>query len=136
VAYYHVLFDRAVDEFLASLGLGLDYVRGRQASVFALEDHVCYIREVKAGDIVQVEIRLLDHDAKRIHFFMTLTHKAEGFVSATAEHLSMHVDLTSRKSAPFPPDVLEIIERTASVHSKLPRPERAGRTVAIRRRPG
>ncbi len=34
VAYYSLLFDRAVDECFALLGVGEDYVRARKASLF------------------------------------------------------------------------------------------------------
>ncbi len=44
MAYYNVLFDRAVDEVYELLGLGLDYLKVRRPSTFTAEVHVRYVR--------------------------------------------------------------------------------------------
>src|SRR5712672_2872821 len=44
MAYYNVLFDRAVDEAFELIGCGLDYVKQRQLSCFTAEVHVRYLR--------------------------------------------------------------------------------------------
>jgi acyl-CoA thioester hydrolase len=102
MAYYNVLFDRAVDEAFELLGCGLDYVRTRRHSCFTAEVHVRYLRELHAGDPVRVTFQLLDYDAKRMHHFEQLFHASEGWVSATSENMSLHVDMAAGKTAPFP----------------------------------
>ena len=72
MAYYNVLFDRAVDEAFGLLGIGPDYVKARRHSCFTAEIHVRYLRELHAGDPVRVTFQLLDYDAKRIHYFEQL----------------------------------------------------------------
>jgi acyl-CoA thioester hydrolase len=134
MAYYYVLFDRAVDELFATLGVGFDYVQARNASMFALEAHTTFIREVKAGDRMVVETQILDYDEKRLHFFQTLIQLDEGFVSATCEQAGIHVDMTTRRSAPVPADVQPRIAALAAAHAGLPRPERAGRSVGLGKR--
>ena len=54
MAYYNVLFDRAVDEAFELLGCGLDYVKTRKHSCFTAEVHVRFLRELHAGDPVRV----------------------------------------------------------------------------------
>ena len=54
MAYYHVLFDRAVDEAYELLGIGLDYVKKRRHSLYTAEVHVRFLRELQAGDPVRV----------------------------------------------------------------------------------
>ena len=76
MAYYNVLFDRAVDEAFELLGCGLDYVRTRKHSCFTAEVHVRYLRELPAGDPVRVTFQLLDFDSKRLHYFEQLFHAA------------------------------------------------------------
>ena len=105
MAYYNVLFDRAVDEAFELLGCGLDYVRNRKHSCFTAEVHVRYLKELHAGDPVRVTFQLLDYDAKRMHYFEQLFHAEEGYVSATSENMSLHVDMTAGKTAAFPPEV-------------------------------
>ena len=56
MAYYNVLFDRAVDEAYELLGIGLDYVKKRRHSLYTAEVHVRYLRELHAGDPVRVDV--------------------------------------------------------------------------------
>lgn len=131
MAYYNVLFDRAVDEVLELLGCGVDYVRRRQLSCFTAEVHVRYLRELHAGDPVRVTFQLLDYDAKRLHFFEQLFHAAEGWVSATSENMALHVDMAAGKTAAFPSDIAAALAKMKAAHAKLPVPEAAGRRIAM-----
>ncbi len=126
-------FDRAIDELFTLLGLGPRYLAETNNSMFALEAHISYLREIKAGERVYVDSQILDHDPKRIHLFQTLIHAEEGFVSATGEIMQLHVSMTTRRSAPFPPDRMALVEACAVAHAGLPRPERAGRRIGIPR---
>jgi acyl-CoA thioester hydrolase len=130
MAYYNVLFDRAVDEVFELLGCGADYVK-RGFSTFTAEVHVRYLRELHAGDPVRVTFQMLDYDAKRMHYFEQLFHAGEGFVSATSENMSLHVDMAAKKTAPFPPAIMRRLAQMQAAHGRLPRPEAAGRRVAM-----
>src|SRR6185312_8114233 len=83
MAYYHVLFDRAVEEGFGVVGLGQDYMEARNASYFAAEVHTLYKRELKLGDEVRITLQLVDFDEKRLHFYMEIRHVGEGWVAAT-----------------------------------------------------
>jgi acyl-CoA thioester hydrolase len=133
MAYYNVLFDRAVDEAYELLGVGPTYLQQRRHSTFAAEVHVRYLRELHGGDPVRVTFQLLGHDAKRMHFFEQLFHAREGWVAATSENMSLHVDMDARKTVPFPADVATRIAKMQASHSMLPRPEAAGRRIAMPR---
>src|SRR5262249_57225439 len=54
MAYYNVLFDRAVDEVYELLGCGLAYLQESRHSCFTAEVHLRYLRELNAGDLVRV----------------------------------------------------------------------------------
>ncbi len=131
MAYYNVLFDRAVDETYELIGVGADYVKRRQQSIFTAEVHVRYLRELHAGDPVRVTFQLIDFDAKRLHYFEQLFHAADGWVSATSESLSLHVDMTSRKVAAFPNDVTARLAEMKASHALLPVPKGAGRRIGM-----
>jgi acyl-CoA thioester hydrolase len=130
MAYYNVLFDRAVDEAFELLGCGVEYVKSG-FSTFTAEVHVRYLRELHEGDPVRVTFQLLDYDAKRMHYFEQLFHAEEGWVSATSENMSLHVDMGAKKVAPFKPSVQHCLERMMAAHKQLPRPEAAGRRIAM-----
>jgi acyl-CoA thioester hydrolase len=131
MAYYNVLFDRAVDETYELIGVGADYVAQRRQSIFTAETHVRYLRELQAGHPVRVTFQLLDYDAKRLHYFEQLFHAEEGWVSATSENLSLHVDMAAKKTAPFPEAVTSRLAGMKASHALLPVPEAAGRRIGM-----
>jgi len=133
VAYYVLAFDRATDVFYDALGIGWDYVRREQKSLFTLAINVDYLREVVAGDGVRIATRLLDHDHKRIHYFHEMVHAGTGWLAATNELLAMHVEMATRKSTPFPDDVVARLAAMQSAHAALPPPAQLGRKLGIRR---
>ena len=134
MAYYNVLFDTACDHVFELAGLGPDYVKARKASYFTAEVHVCYVRELAAGMPVVVSLQLVDLDEKRAHFYQELRHADEGWLSATSEQMSLHVDMAAKKVAPWPEDIFENLTGMFVAHRALPRPERAGRHIEIRKK--
>jgi acyl-CoA thioester hydrolase len=45
--------------------------------------------------------------------------------------MTIHIDMTARKTAPFPSDVRARIQTLANAHSTVARPEGIGRKVAM-----
>ncbi len=131
MAYYNVMFDRAIDEFWLKLGIGPTYMRERQGSTFTAECHVRYLREIHLGDPVRISVYLLGADEKRLHTFEELRHATDGWLSATSENMTMHIDMAARKVAPFPPDIRARIADVVQAHSGVPRPEGIGRSVGM-----
>jgi acyl-CoA thioester hydrolase len=131
MAYYNVMFDRAIDELWLKLGIGPGYMKERHGSTFTAECHVRYLREVHLGDPVQVSILLVAADDKRLHTFEELRHASEGWLSATSENMTIHIDMAARKTAPFPPDIRARIDALANAHRVVARPEGIGRKVAM-----
>jgi acyl-CoA thioester hydrolase len=89
------------------------------------------LREIHLGDPVQVRVWLLAADEKRIHTFEELRHAKEGWLSATSENMTVHIDMSVRKVAPFPADICARIAAVADSHAAVPRPEGTGRKVAM-----
>jgi len=134
MAYYNVLFDRCVDEVFELLGCGLAYVKERRQSWFTAEVHVRYLRELNANDPVKVTFQLLGHDAKRMHYFEQLLHAEEGWVSATSENMSLHVDMEQKRTTPVAETVTSALARMMAAHAALPPPPEAGRAIGMPRR--
>ena len=133
VAYYVLAFDHATDRLFDLLDLGIAYVRRTNRSAFVLETHVTYAREVRLGDPLRFTLQLIDADRKRMHYFFEMFHAEEGFLAATSEQIAVHVDLSTRRSEPFDPDIRARLEHILQAHRRLPRPPQAGRSIAIRR---
>jgi len=134
MAFYNVVFDRSVDHLLNLLDIGEAYAAATNHSLFSMEIHVTYAQEVVLGDPLRVSLQLLDHDTKRLHLFMQMHHAKKGFVAATCEQLSLHVDRGARRAAPMPQHALERVARLQQRHSQLARPDVVGRVIGITRR--
>ena len=133
VAYYVLAFDQCVDYLLESLGIGESYAASGVGSSFTLQSHVLYLAEVGLGDPLRIEAQLLDHDSKRLHYFMQMFHAEKDFLSATCEQVSLHIDLKTRRSAPFPDVAASRIEMLARTHAGLEKPARAGAPIGLKK---
>ncbi|MGA2893637.1 MAG: thioesterase family protein [Xanthobacteraceae bacterium] len=131
MAYYNVLFDRAVDEVYELLGLGLSYVETSRHSCFTAEVHLRYLRELHADDPVRVSFQLLGFDNKRLHYFEQLYHAEDGWLSATSENMALHVDMAAKKTAAFPSEVTARLARMKVAHADLPVPDGVGRRISM-----
>lgn len=134
MGYYAVAYDLATDGLFELLGCAYVDIERTGGSVFLLELHVNYLREMHEGDPFRITSRILDHDAKRIHVFGYMHHEKEGFLSSTAEMMLIHVDMKTRKSALFPADTLEKIRRMKEAQDALPWPPAAGRAIGLKQR--
>jgi acyl-CoA thioester hydrolase len=92
------------------------------------------VRELSEGMPVIATLQLIDFDGKRAHFYQELRHAEERWLSATSEQMSLHVDMNARKVAPWPEDILANLTALGNAHAGLPRPERAGRHIEIRKK--
>lgn len=133
MGYYTVLFDRAADEVFAEFGFGPEYVARANNTTFAAEFHIRYLREVKPGDTLRSSFWLLDHDEKRFHTFQELYHE-DGWLAATGEGLTLHVDLDGPRVAPMPDANLARVRAMAQAHARYPRPDGIGAQIGIRRK--
>jgi acyl-CoA thioester hydrolase len=134
VAYYVLAFDRATDWLFDYLGVGETYRRSTRHSIFALEAHVTYERELRQGEEFEIATRLIDADRKRLHLFHAMTRAKDNELSATIEVMGLHVDMAGPKSAPLPDDVYAKVEALLAEHRLLPAPPQLGRKIGIRRK--
>ena len=133
LAFFVLVFDHATDEFFDYIGLDREYRRENAYTTFALESHVTYLRELLLDAPVRVTTQLLDFDGKRAHYFHHMYHAEEGYLAATNELISMHIDSTARRSTPFPEHIQASFAAVLKSHASLPEPEQKGRVIEIRR---
>ena len=132
VAYYVLAFDLAVDALWREFGITDEHIHDNHSSTFAVESHVMYRRELKESDPYIVTAQILAYDKKRIHQFQRMYHAQEGFLAATAEWMNLHVDLKTRRVAPWPDKILENINRVVLSQEKWAYPSDAGRVMRVR----
>jgi len=134
VAFYVLIFDQSLDELLDHIELTRDYRKQSGNTVFVLETHVCYLQEVKEGDALEIYVRVVDCDAKRIHLFLEMYHRDEGFLSATSEQMILHIDASGPKAAAMPDHIQKNLEKMKSDSAHLPPSPHQGAQIGIRRK--
>lgn len=100
-----------------ALGLSPSQVRGERRAMVALEEHIRFHRELRAGDIMHMRSRPVEIRDRTLVSFHELFNSSTGDVSATVTAVSGHFDLDGRKLIPWPD---EARERAAPFLGPLP----------------
>jgi acyl-CoA thioester hydrolase len=91
-AYYTLMGSYAVDEVMDHLALDAEYRKRTGGTLYTLEFHIHYLREIKQSDAVQIESAVLGFDSKRIHLACRFDcPRLNGEAAATAEFMLLHV---------------------------------------------
>lgn len=134
VGYYGIAFDKAGDVFLeACFGLDAAWVERDQMGPFILQTHQHFLQEMLEGDTFSVRFRVLDHDAKRLHYLGEMVLDRTGEVTATQEAILMNVSHATRRSASFPDWMQRRFAQAKSDHAKLTPLPQQGATIGLRR---
>ncbi|WP_226582616.1 thioesterase family protein [Halobacillus litoralis] len=131
-AEYSRAFSLATDAFIDSIGLHEDARSRYQYTIYTLETHLCYLKEIHEGAEFEIKCRILDYDAKRVHLFLSMYHNGE--LAATLEEMLMGIDQNEGRGAPFPEEVAGTIKVIYQEKASEDLPKQAGRTIGIRRK--
>jgi acyl-CoA thioester hydrolase len=106
-AYYTVIFSEAIDALMDRVGLDAPYRARTGGTLYTVEMHLHYLKEVKSSDTAVVTLRLLGVDSKRIHAALELQRAGDADVAAGCEVMLLHVRQHEGKvtTAPFPAEV-------------------------------
>jgi acyl-CoA thioester hydrolase len=119
--YYVLVFGDATTAMMDAVGLDEEYRATTGASLYTVEAHVRYLREVGPDAGLRVTTSVISTGAKKVRLCHEL--RVEGVLVATEELLALHVD--GARSSPFPDTVLERL----NAHVR-PAPEYAGRSIS------
>ena len=131
LAYYIVIFDHATDVAFDALDIGTAYRERTGNSSFIVETHTIYEREAKEGERLRVSSRLLGADAKRVHVFHEMFRANTDERVAAHELLALHIDMRTRRAAPFPPDRQTALAATVRAQADRPLPNGVGRRITM-----
>ena len=144
-AFYMLIFSFATDALIDQIGLDDTVRKARGRSIYTLEAHISYLREIKEGAAVRVVAHVIAHDKKRIHLYMEMfEHDAkrmhlylEMFADdgaeavAAGEQMLLHVDTGGPRSAVFDSDVEARVRALVDAQAALPAPQYAGRVIGL-----
>ncbi len=105
-AYYGLIFSYAVDALQDAVGFDDAYRTRTDHTIYLVEDHKFFLREVGEGEVVRVETRVLGCDEKRFHLHLTMAQGGEAV--AVCEAMELHVRRhPTPRAAPMPREILE-----------------------------
>jgi acyl-CoA thioester hydrolase len=133
--YYGLVMSLACDALMDHLGLDERYRRETGCTLFTLEQHLHYLHEVKQTDLLDVRVRILAADRKRMHaaFDFYCARYAEPVATGELMLLHVHQGETTR-AAPFPAGVMSAIETLMAVTAELAPPGPGSRRLELRAR--
>lgn len=127
--FYAVIFGDASDNLLTQIGFGADYRDQQRGTFYTVETHVRFLRELKLGDQLEVHMRIIGVDEKRLHFWHELMHAEEGFIAATQEAMLLHVDLDEIRVRPMDPAIQRAAYDAWDADADMPLPAKLGAAV-------
>jgi acyl-CoA thioester hydrolase len=120
VMWYTHLFSCATGGLFDQIGLTMAYFEANQTGTFALEHHLRFLSEVRAGQAVTIRTRVLGRSVKRFHFMHFMIQDEGDILAATEEAVGSHVDLRIRRTSPLPRHIVEEFDRLLAEHGRLP----------------
>lgn len=106
VMWYVGKFDEATWQFLAALGLTPSYLRTANRGMAAVDQHISYIKELHAGDVVSVHTTLIEIKEKSIRFTHEMRNDETGEAAARTTLKAVHLDTLARKSCAFEAEIM------------------------------
>jgi acyl-CoA thioester hydrolase len=113
VQFYTARFDEATWHFLAAIGITPAYLKANGRGMAAVDQHTRYKEELHAGALIRVTSELLEIKPKTVRFRHRMYNAETGVEVAVLDMVGVHLDTTTRRSVPLPPDIL----RRAQVHA-------------------
>ena len=111
LAFYIHLFDQGWDILLDKFHMGSESAKNERRSTFAVESHTKYIKEVKQGDEVDINLLFLDRDKKRFIYQLEIFSKSGKYRAATTEVCSLYVNLDYRRVTEIESKKLLLIDK-------------------------
>jgi acyl-CoA thioester hydrolase len=102
VMWYVGKFDEATWQLLAALGLSGTRIRDERIAMVAVEQHLEYKREVRAGDLVTIHSSVQEVGEKSLVFMHEMMNQETQELAARTVLTGVCIDATTRRARPLP----------------------------------
>lgn len=106
VRHYTGIASEGLDESLVGVGVPQMWPALGHA-VFSAEHHLTYLAEVRTGDRISARVRLLGRSERAAHALVYLLDETHRRLSFVMEEIFLHIDMETRRTAPWPQDVAD-----------------------------
>lgn len=119
IRHYVGIASEGLDEALARVGIPKNWPTVAGQGVFTAEHHMTYLSELRTGDRISARVRLVGRSERAAHAVVYLVDDTHQQVSYVMEEIFLHIDMASRKSAPWPDDVAAAIDKQIATEADL-----------------
>lgn len=127
--YYVVAFTYATDALQDWVGFDAGYRDSTSCSIYTVEAHLQYLKEVKVNARLDFSTYVLGVDHKRIHLLHAMYAGEDNYLAATHELMLLHVSQHSGKTVSMPEEIQQTLGALAATHRSLKRPVETGRAI-------
>ncbi len=113
VMWYTARFDEATWHLFHQIGITPSYMRKNQRGMAGVQQDTTYKQELFPGDLITVWSGILEMRDKVIRFYHEMRNEETQAVAATTTLTAVHLNRETRKSCPFPSEILERGKRMA-----------------------
>lgn len=119
VRHYTGIASEGLDESLADLGIPRNWPAQGHA-VFSAEHHLTYLSELLTGDRISSRVRLLGRSERAAHALVYLLDDSHQRLSFVMEEILLHIDMGTRRTAPWPEEVALALDAQIAAQARLP----------------
>ena len=119
VQYYLTLYELGGYEMLKDGALSEDLLQKHNHGLFDFEHHLFFRAEIHVGDKVSTYNRLVALNEKRVHGVYFIVNDSRDQLACCIEYLSAGVDLEIRRTAVFPQEIHQGLQRQLQRHQAL-----------------
>ena len=107
VMWYVGKFDEATWNLFAAIGITAAFLKESRRGMAAVQQNITYRRELHAGETVAIRSAFLEVRDKVAKFVHEMRNGVTGEISAICVLTGVHTDSQTRKSCPFPAEIVE-----------------------------
>ncbi len=118
VRHYTGIASEGLDESLVALGIPQNWPVSGHAC-FSAEHHLTYLAELRTGDTMSARVLLLGRAERAAHALVYLLDDSHQRLSFVMEEVFLHIDMETRRTAPWPADVASALDERIALDGAL-----------------
>lgn len=119
IQYYLKIFNDGIFDWCAQMGMDEDFFLREERGMYALEQHLKYMAEVREGETVAVYSRVFSRNDKRVHTMLFMVNETRQMLAATIEGMAVHVDRRAKRAVAFLPVIAALIDERIAADREL-----------------
>jgi acyl-CoA thioester hydrolase len=132
VRHYTGIASEGLDDSLVDLGIPQNWPVAAGHACFSAEHHLTYLAELRTGDSMSARVRLMGRSERAAHAMVYLLDDTHQRLSYVMEEIFLHIDLSTRLTAPWPEDVAANLDRRVIEDAALPWAPDVSGSMALR----